>query len=157
PVCSPDYLRSAGPVTRLRDLARRTLIHLEEPYRPKPAWRDWFAHHGFSYVDNGEGLRLNDYALVVQAAIGSQGIAMGWAHIVDYPLRQGLLLKAMDAAWRTGQCFYVVSPRSVTISVDTKLVRDWIVSDAELTPTVAGNQTALTRSSSRPIIRQSAS
>ncbi|MGH6892760.1 MAG: LysR substrate-binding domain-containing protein, partial [Dongiaceae bacterium] len=50
PVCSPDYLRSADPVTRLRDLPRRTLIHLEEPYRPRPAWRDWFAHHGFSYV-----------------------------------------------------------------------------------------------------------
>lgn len=131
PVCSPRYLETSGPIRDLEDLAKAKLIHLEEPTRPRPNWRDWFGHHGLGYKDDGEGLRLNDYALVVQAAIGAQGIALGWTHIVEQPMRQGLLAKAHGSSWRTGHEFHIVSPRGRTVSADATRIRDWILGEAE--------------------------
>jgi DNA-binding transcriptional LysR family regulator len=127
PVCSPAYLRASAAPADVVDLARRTLIHLDEPHRPRPAWKDWFGHFGAEFVDSGEGLRLNDYSLVVQAAIGGQGIALGWAHIVDHPLREGLLVRACDARWTTGYAFFVVHHRAVTPSEEARIVCEWVV------------------------------
>ena len=127
PVCSPAYLAKGGPIADLRAMAGRTLIHLEEPFRPRPTWRDWFQSQHYDFHDDGEGLRLNDYALVVQAAIGGQGIAMGWSHIVDFALRQGLLVKALDRSWKSGQQFFVVTPKAVAQVPEVAAVRDWIL------------------------------
>jgi DNA-binding transcriptional LysR family regulator len=131
PVCSPSYLAQTGAIRDLKAMAGRKLIHLEEPFRPRPTWRDWFQSQRHDFHDDGEGLRLNDYALVVQAAIGGQGIAMGWAHIVDFALRQGLLVKALDRSWKTGQQFSVITPKSTALApdvmADVVAVRDWIL------------------------------
>jgi len=132
PVCNPSYLETQGPVRDLNDLAERKLIHLEEPHRPRPTWDDWFKHHKIKYRDDQDGLRLNDYALVVQAAIGSQGIAMGWSHIVDHPMRQGLLVKAIDLTWQTDQRFYVVASKDIALSDDGETIRRWILEEAKL-------------------------
>ncbi|WP_292271941.1 LysR substrate-binding domain-containing protein [Mesorhizobium sp.] len=130
PVCSPGYLTQSGAPRDLLDLAGRTLIHLDEPHRPRPAWKDWFAHFGIDFTDLGEGLRLNDYSLVVQAAIGGQGIALGWTHIIDHPLSDGLLVPALAANWETGYAFFIVSNRSVDLAPEAKLVKDWIIDGA---------------------------
>ncbi|ESX38323.1 LysR family transcriptional regulator [Mesorhizobium sp. LSHC422A00] len=127
PVCSPTYLTQCGLPRDLLDLTRRTLIHLDEPHRPRPAWKEWFAHFGVEFEDGGEGLRLNDYSLVVQAAIAGQGIALGWTHIIDYPLSEGLLVPALAANWETGYAFFVVSNRSVDLASEAKAVKDWVL------------------------------
>lgn len=130
PVCSPSYLQEHGAPHDLADIARRTLIHLDEPHRSRPTWKDWFGHFGVEFEDGGEGLRLNDYSLVVQAAIGGQGIALGWAHIVDHPLRDGLLVPAHAANWATGYAFFVVGNRSVDLAWEASMVKDWILTEA---------------------------
>ncbi|MBK8158359.1 MAG: LysR family transcriptional regulator [Rhodospirillaceae bacterium] len=134
PVCSSGYLDQAGRVSEIEDLARCKLIHLEEPHRPRPTWTDWFAEMNLSYKDDGNGLRLNDYGLVVQAAIGSQGVALGWAHIVDHPIQQKLLHRICDWSWSTGHHFYLVRPKAVDMSLDTKLVMEWILAEAATLP-----------------------
>ncbi|TIP43770.1 MAG: LysR family transcriptional regulator [Mesorhizobium sp.] len=130
PVCSPSYLKQSGAPRDLPDLAGRTLIHLDEPHRPRPSWKDWFAHFGLDFTDAGEGLRLNDYSLVVQAAIGGQGIALGWTHLVKHPLSERLLIPALAANWATGYAFFIVSNRSVELAPEAKLVKDWIIEGA---------------------------
>jgi len=64
-VASPAYLAQHGVPGSIEDMERHQFIHLEEPYRPRPKWRDWFQSFGLEFIDNGEGLRLNDYALVI--------------------------------------------------------------------------------------------
>ncbi|MBZ0215594.1 MAG: LysR family transcriptional regulator [Fimbriimonadaceae bacterium] len=134
PVCSPGYHQATGPVRDIADLASRKLIHLEEPHRPRPTWQDWFAHHHMKYRDDMSGLRLNEYSLVVQAAIGGQGIALGWTHIVAYALKQGLLIKPLDLQWDTGQSFFVVASKSGKLSSDAVIIRDWLLEEALTTP-----------------------
>lgn len=53
------------------------LITLEEPHRYRPEWKDFFAAFGERYTDDGTGLRLNDYALVLQAALAGEGVVFG--------------------------------------------------------------------------------
>ncbi len=108
PVASPRYIAAQGRPSGTWDLARHALIHLEEPFRLRPSWTDWLDAEGVSFADDGGGLRLNDYALVVQAAIAGEGIAFGWHHIVEGLVRQGLLVKLMDGAYDAGMGFHVV-------------------------------------------------
>ncbi len=76
-VARPAYLAAQGVPRSLEDLDHHQFVHLEEPFRPRPQWRDWFQAFKLDYVDRGEGLRLNDYALVIQAAMAGEGIALG--------------------------------------------------------------------------------
>ncbi|RWC25357.1 MAG: hypothetical protein EOS73_32910 [Mesorhizobium sp.] len=66
----------------------------------------------------------------MQAAIGGQGIALGWTHLVNHPLSEGLLVPALAANWATGYAFFIVSNRSVDLAAEAKLVKDWILEDA---------------------------
>jgi len=82
PVASPIVMRSARNLRSIPNLLHERLIHLEEPVRIRPTWTQWFAHHGIENVNISDGMRLNDYALVLQAAQTGEGFAFGWQHIV---------------------------------------------------------------------------
>lgn len=62
PVAAPRVMAEAGLMHTPADMMRQRLIHLEEPVRQRPSWRDWFAHHGQRNAPLKGGLRLNDYA-----------------------------------------------------------------------------------------------
>lgn len=131
-VCSPSYLSNHTPPGTPADLLSHSLIHLEEPFRPRATWADWFAQNGVSYRDAGEGLRLNDYALVIQAAIAGEGIAFGWQHVVELLIAQGVLVKALEASFRSNQRFFVVWPNAAALSPEAVRVRDWLASQASV-------------------------
>jgi DNA-binding transcriptional LysR family regulator len=126
-LASPGYLAAAGRPTDPEELARHRLIHLEEPFRPRPTWRDWFEALGVAYRDDGEGLRLNDYALALQAALEGQGIVLGWRHVTAGLVTSGLLAPALPEGFVTGFGFYVTWPRSIPLSRDAERVRDWLL------------------------------
>jgi len=132
PVSTSTYLNGAlgglgnGRVT-IADLPRLNLIHLEEPLRFRPTWRDWFAAQGQRFVDSGEGLCLNDYALVVQATLEGQGVALGWGHLVDHLVARGALTRVVDVVWRTGSSFWVVWSGQLT--PEAQRVRDWLIAE----------------------------
>ncbi len=130
-VASPAMVARAGELQSVRDLLALPLIHLEEPHRFRPGWTEFFAHFGVEFRDTGEGLRLNDYALVLQAAMAGEGIALGWRHICERPVAQGLLREIQPWSWRTGDGFYLVWSDSVPISAHTELFRDWITGCCE--------------------------
>ncbi len=131
-VASPAYI-AANPVAQSTDeLARQTLIHLEEPYRPRPNWQNWFEAMGTAYEDKGEGLRLNDYALVLQAAIAGEGIAMGWRHVVESLFGAGLLQPAFPKSWITGEEFHLIWSEKSQLSAPALQVRDWIIAESSV-------------------------
>lgn len=130
PVCSPDYLESVGGTSDTAALRGLRLIHLEEPFRPCPNWVDWFAGQGVEYVDRGEGLRLNDYALVIQAVMEGQGVALGWHHITSYLIDRGQLVRPLDATLETDCGYYVVWWRDAALSQEALWVRDWLLEAA---------------------------
>lgn len=130
PVASPGFVARSPKIGDLRDLASLPLIHLEEPFRVTPTWSDWFAALGGRYDDEGVGLRLNDYALVIQAAMAGEGIALGWRHTIATLLSQQLLVKIGSWEWETGAGFYLLQDGHEQPSRQVELVRDWMVRNA---------------------------
>lgn len=128
PIAAPRSLAAAVDLRSLPNLLHQRLIHLEEPVRERPRWRDYFAHFGIRTIAPRGGLRLNDYALVIQAAMAGEGFAFGWQHVTDRLVDQGLLAARQDWAWRTGQGFYLVWSQSRALSPQAETVRDWVMS-----------------------------
>ena len=130
PVASPRFIETHGEVTSLDDLAAHRLIHLEEPYRPRPTWTDWFQAMGYTFRDTGGGLRLNDYALVIQTAMAGEGIAMGWRHVTSTLLDQKLLVQAGPWSWRPETGFYLIWSGETELSPQAETVRKWMIETA---------------------------
>ena len=130
-VASPGYLAAQGVPGSIEDLDRHQFIHLEEPFRPRPKWHDWFQSFGVDYVDRGEGLRLNDYALVIQAAMAGEGIALGWRHVVDPLIKSRLLVPVVPQSWITNEEFHLIWSDRSTLTDSARQVRDWIIEEAK--------------------------
>lgn len=126
PVCGRSYLSGRSHPQRPADLLDHQLIHLEEPHRSAATWRDWFASAGVG-GQVPKGLQINDYVLVVQSVIAGQGIALGWRHLVERLVDQGVLMRLGDHALTTGQQFHVIWPRSAALPRPALEVRDWLL------------------------------
>ncbi|MCP5373808.1 MAG: LysR family transcriptional regulator [Hyphomicrobiales bacterium] len=127
PIASPAHVEAHGLPRGPADLLDRTLLHLEEPFRPTPTWADWFRHFGCERPDDGRGLRLNDYVLLIQAVLAGEGVALGWEHIVGDLVDKGLLVNLIEAPFREEQDFWVVWPVREPLDEATRRVRDWII------------------------------
>ena len=128
PVASPIVMQSARNLRSIPNLLHERLIHLEEPVRMRPTWEQWFEHHGIQNVPTLEGMRLNDYALVLQAAQTGEGFSFGWDHIVRDLINRKLLAAREDWTWETGRGIYLVWSKSRPLSDNAIKVRDWILS-----------------------------
>ena len=126
-VASPAFLGSHGPVRDLRHVLSWPLIHLDEPHRYRPSWREFFEYFGISFHDRGDGLRLNDYALVLQAAMAGEGVAIGWEHICERPIAQGLLASVGTWTYSSDAAFYLVWSEGIPLTPQAELVRQWIL------------------------------
>ncbi|KPZ04758.1 choline sulfate utilization transcriptional regulator [Pseudomonas syringae] len=133
PVCSPQLL--AGRQTPLPNDALRDfpLLHLRGE-----SINNWFDWAGvFRALDIPQApapgqLRFDNYTLLIQAAIGGQGIAIGWRHLVDDLLDQGLLCRPIAGAAISGQGYYVVLPqRKRRVQIVQQFV-DWLASEQAL-------------------------
>lgn len=128
PIAAPRVNAAAVNLRTIGNLLNQSLIHLEEPIRERPGWADFFAHWKVPYTEPKTGLRLNDYALVLQAAIAGEGFAFGWHHVTDHLIAQGLLVRRNEWAWNTGAGFYLVWSSSSPLSAQAEQVRDWLTS-----------------------------
>lgn len=129
-VCNEALLGTIDGPLAPEDLLSMPLIHLEEPFRPRPRWVDWFRAANVPFRDAGEGLRINDYALAIQAAVEGEGIVLGWRHLVAGLLTRGALVQASPFRMRTEVGFYVVWSRMRTLNPKAVQARDWIVAQA---------------------------
>ncbi len=128
PIASPRVMASAVNLATVANLLNETLIHLEEPIRHRPSWADFFSHWKVPYTEPRTGLRLNDYALVLQAAIAGEGFAFGWRHVTEDLINRGLLAARPEWSWETGAGFYLVWSDTTQLSPQAEQVRQWLIS-----------------------------
>ena len=125
-VAGAGYAREHGLPATPEELATHRLIHLEEPYREAADWKDWFASAGLT-TEASRGLLINDYALVIQATMEGQGIALGWRHLTERLVKAGLLVKVTEHSLFTGKAFYVVWQKARDLTEPVRRVRDWLI------------------------------
>lgn len=131
PVCGAGYVARFGRPERVEDLLSHRLIHLEEPHRRAATWSEWFASAGVTGPRTPDGLRINDYVLVIQSVVEGQGVALGWHHITGGLVARGALLRLTPHALSTGKNFYVAWPKDLPLSRAAQDIRDWLVSNRD--------------------------
>ena len=131
PVCSPDFLRQQGPIRDVKTLAKLPLMHLEERYKSRIGWTDWLKSFGVALKRENAMFRFNDYSIVLQAAIEGQGVALGWKHLVDPLIAQGLLVRPLSQSVTTDQPIYVIAPKNTELRSDVLNLKNWLIAEAK--------------------------
>ncbi len=118
PVCSPSYAeerRSGGAAAR----AVR-VIRLSEA---EPDWSHLLPAE--ARAGEAECMDLDDYGIVVQAAMLGQGVALGWLNVVGHGLRSGALVPCGRAV-ATGRHCQFMRLRDKPLRPIVAALRDWI-------------------------------
>lgn len=129
PVCSPAYRALHGWLEDADGPAGHTLAHLSGATRVP--WPRFLRETGLREPTPSRHLTFTDYALVIQAAIKGQAVALGWWHVVADELIQNGLVPAADRAFRTGESYYLVASAHRPLRKSAVLVRDWLLAEME--------------------------
>jgi DNA-binding transcriptional LysR family regulator len=120
PICGPLYRDAAA-----EDPGEgNTIIKLAD----SPG--DWAAQYpAFLTRRLGPAKTLNfsDYAVVVQAALLGQGIALGWLTVASHWLLTGALVPASEALSTTRRLCELIHPKDRPIRPVAIEIRDWII------------------------------
>ncbi|MBD8492270.1 LysR family transcriptional regulator [Pseudomonas syringae] len=120
PVCNAQYLAEGGHGKGRKRVP--TLISMDNQDR---GWAGAFETPG--RADNT--LVFSDYAVVVQAALLGQGMALGWLNVVSNALCKGELVPAADAFKVNSRCCCLVVPANRPVRPIVESVRDWIIEE----------------------------
>ncbi|WP_257455671.1 transcriptional regulator GcvA [Archangium lipolyticum] len=133
PVCSPALLRQSRRLRRPSDLVGLRLIHDRsvDARSGFATWDAWLEKAGARDVGTKRGLRINNSAAVLQAAIDGQGVALARSIMAHDDLAAGRLVRLFpEVEFSSVLSYYVVyRPDCATLP---KLVafRDWLVREA---------------------------
>lgn len=129
PICSPDYMEGHAISGRGISGVPDTMINLSDA---QPDWSKLFTPANGINAQNS--MIFSDYAIVVQAALLGQGVALGWLNVVAHWLRTRALVPAREHLMVTGRRCHLVRLRDKPVRPIVGEVRDWLI--AELTADV---------------------
>ncbi|WP_312931777.1 choline sulfate utilization transcriptional regulator [Pseudomonas sp.] len=131
PVCSPRL--SGGQGWSAAALQQLPLLHLRGQQASR--WFDWaglFRGYGVTTPPPPGQLRFDNYTLLIQAAIAGQGVAIGWRHLVDGLIEQGLLCRPLAGSLRSAHGYYVLLPPRKRRSALIERFVDWLEQERAL-------------------------
>ncbi|SEJ74297.1 LysR family transcriptional regulator, glycine cleavage system transcriptional activator [Pseudomonas linyingensis] len=135
PVCSPHFPLLVDGRLPADALERCPLIHdLSMGSDPDyPTWRMWLDAAGHPQIKADHGLRINNSAAVLQAAIDGQGLALARSVMVKDDLEAGRLIrpfadKGLDCPLT--QAYYVVYRPECGELAKVQAFRDWLLGEA---------------------------
>lgn len=127
PVASPAYLAAHGPLDGAPEAAH-TLLHFDDPLidwslfwgeaaRRRMPWRSW--------------VQFSDYAVVLQAAMNGEGVALGWLSVVSRALAEGTLVPVSRRRVTTASAFHLLAPRARPLRDVVQAIRGWMNREME--------------------------
>ncbi|SAK58815.1 LysR family transcriptional regulator [Caballeronia hypogeia] len=132
PVCSPRLLAHGG-WREPADLAGETLIHdlSVDSQSGFVSWQAWFAHAGVGRAAADRGMKINNSAAVLQAAIDGNGIALARSVMARDDIAAGRLVRLFpDLRMTSALAYYVVyRPECATLR-RLAAFRDWLLGEA---------------------------
>lgn len=133
PVCSPELVRQSQPLRKAGDLARVTLIHdlSMDGHAGFPTWDMWLRKAGVTGVATSRGLKINNSAAVLQAAIEGRGVALARSVMAHDDLAAGRLVRLFPRIQFTSALAYYVVYRPESAGSPRLLAfRDWLLDEA---------------------------
>jgi LysR family transcriptional regulator, glycine cleavage system transcriptional activator len=124
-ICSPKLL-SGRRLGKPADLLKFPLIHLDS----RVDWTKWLRAAGMSDDNVRHGPVLNRAAMVIDAAINGQGIALARTTLAAWDLINGRLVRPFSAALRLSKTYWIVCPKATSNVPKIATFRDWLLAEA---------------------------
>lgn len=133
PVCSPQLRREHWRVQKPNDLARETLIHdlSMDSHTGFPTWDTWLQKAGVTDVATTRGMKINNSAAVLQAAIDGRSIALARSVMAHDDLATGRLIRLFpEINFVSPLAYYVIYRPECTGLPRLAAFRDWLHEEA---------------------------
>lgn len=132
PVCSPA-LAKAKSLKAPADLGGQTLIHDQsvDPETGFETWVSWLSKAGVTGVTPRKGLKINNSAAVLQAAIEGHGVALARSILAQDDIAAGRLIRLFPRIKVQASLAYYVVYRSEAVNLPRLTAfRDWLFAEA---------------------------
>lgn len=132
PVCAPALLATAT-LQAPGDLRGQVLIHDQsvDTSTGFASWQAWLRHAGVQGVPTDRGLRINNSAAVLQAAIDGQGVALARSVMAHDDLTAGRLVRLFpQVRLESALAYYVVYRPECIAQPKVAAFRDWLLREA---------------------------
>ena len=126
-VASKPYLARHGTLADKRPAGPHVLLELLDT---EIGWQTWLAAARTSSSSH-HWMEFSDYAVVLQTAIGGQGVALGWVSAISRMLIDGTLVPAAPYLLETGRSFNLVAPRGRPPRGIVLGIRDWLIAEMQ--------------------------
>lgn len=123
PICSPRYLDTHGPITRVHDLHRQTLLHQRTR---SDHWERWFRLHGSHCYSQQKNMCFELFSLVVEATKAGLGVGLLPAIFIQEELRNGDLIALFDAVSVSTDAYYLICPQNKAAHPSLITFKNWI-------------------------------
>jgi LysR family glycine cleavage system transcriptional activator len=133
PVCSPALLRQRRDLLKLGGLAHVTLIHdvSMDGHASFPTWEKWLEKAKVTGVVTSRGMKINNSAAVLQAAIEGRGVALARSVMAHDDLATGRLVRLFPKVRFESELAYHVVHRPECASLPRLIAfRNWLMSEA---------------------------
>jgi LysR family glycine cleavage system transcriptional activator len=137
PVCSPRLQRERGRLKKPADLAQQTLIHdlSMDGHAGFPSWSTWLRKAGVAGAAPSRGMKINNSAAVLQAAIEGQGVALARSVMAHDDLAAGRLVRLFPRiSFPSALAYYVVYRAECAGLPRLAAFRDWLLEEASAAP-----------------------
>lgn len=132
PVCAPRLLdEGEHPLTCPEELRFHRLIHDGSANIgvTVPDWRMWLRSAGVKDVNPDSGLTMTPWALVVQAAIDGQGVALGRAALLGDDIEKGRLVRPFELSLEVPFAHRLVYRDGSLERPKLRAFRDWMMAE----------------------------
>jgi LysR family glycine cleavage system transcriptional activator len=134
PACSPALLQGEHPLKTVKELHWQVLLH-DDTVRDEasgPSWEEWLKKAGVGDVDPSRGLRFNNAALAIEAAVDGLGVVLALEPLIMADVASGRLVVPFQVDIPSRYAYYLVTSRVASNRHSATQFREWLLSEAKL-------------------------
>jgi DNA-binding transcriptional LysR family regulator len=133
PICAPAYL-DAHPALRRKslqaaDLPQDQLLHMDEGTQRWLTWMEWLQLQHVAPPAKRPTFVYSTYPLLLQATLAGEGIALGWAGLVDPLIDAGSLVQLMPALRRDQHGYFITFRQGHPAERALRTITDWLIAE----------------------------
>ncbi|SET56603.1 transcriptional regulator GcvA [Thalassotalea agarivorans] len=123
PVCSPMLVNGTKPLNAVSDLSHHTLLHDTS----RRDWKRWFKNQQVRSINVNHGPIFSHSAMVVQAAVHAQGVALAQSVLAQPEIDAGRLVVPFTEKLVSKNAFYLVCREAQLDIGKISAFRDWVL------------------------------
>lgn len=125
-VCSPKLLSGKRRISRLADIVKFPLIHMDS----RSDWKNWLQEAGIDEAGVVHGPVLNRASMVIDAAINGQGIALARTTLAAWDLIHGHLARPFPLSLPLSKTYWIICPKATANLPKIATFREWLLAEA---------------------------